>query len=205
MTDEQEPLQPARPGRPAYLMVALVIAWMLGVGGVMGGCQTLQFYRQTTHPSLDLDNHISQDLRAHVEAQHTARIEALNANQNRMIPLGAANVLLSGLLIVACARALSGRPAAHHLALQAIGANIAYAIVDFVVSAPVRYAVIQAGAQHPPATVPPIPGAQIAALYAWFFRLLLLAQLLLLSLAAFALTRPSVLAWYRSGKPERDG
>lgn len=204
MADEQVPQKPAKPGRPAYLIIALVVAWMLGVGGVMGGCQTLQFYRQTTHPSLDLDNHISQDLRAHVEAQHIARIEALNAHQTRMIPLAAANVLLSGLLIVACARALSGRPTAHNLAMQAIGANIAYAVVDYLVSAPVRYAVIQAGALHPPVTIPPIPGAQIAAMYSWFFRLLLVAQILLLALGAFALTRPRVLAWYRSDEPEED-
>ena len=204
MPDEQASQKPARPGRPAYLIIALVVAWMLGVGGVMGGCQTLQFYRQTTHPSLDLDNHVSQDLRAHVEAQHTARIEALNAHQNRMIPLAAANVLLSGLLIVACARALSGRPTAHHLAMQAIGANIAYAVADFLVSAPVRWAVIQAGALHPPATIPPIAAAQVAVMYTWFFRLLLLAQILLLALAAIALTRPRVLAWYRSDEPEED-
>ena len=201
MPDDRASHKPARPGRPAYLMPALLVVWMLGVGGVMGGCQTLQFYRQTTHPSLDLDAHISPELRAHVEAQQTARIEALSAHQSRMIPLAAANVLLSGLLIVACARALSGRPSAHNLALQAIGANIAYAVVDYVVSAPVRYAVIHAGAQHPPATMPPIPEAQVAAMYAWFFRLALFGQLAVLAITAFALTRPRVLAWYRADEP----
>lgn len=204
MPDDEVSPPPTRPGRPAYLILALVVAWSFGVGGVMSGCNTLQFYRQTTHPSPAFDARMSQDLRDQAEALNAARVEALDTHHHRMIPLAAADVLLSGLLIVACARALSGRPAGHNLALQAIGANIAYAVVDYFVSNPLREAVIQAGASHPPTTVPPLPEAQIAAIYAWFFRSTLAAEVLVLALAAYALTRPRVLRWYRADEPRED-
>jgi hypothetical protein len=179
-------------------VAVLVIAWMLGVGGVMNGCGNLQFFRQTTQPVLEVDASVDPVLRTYLESVHTSRIEALNAHHGRMIPLAAADALLSGLLIVACARALSGRPRAHHLALQAIAANILYAIADFVVSAPVREAILRAASLPPPDVGASLDQASLALAYSWGFRLILLAHLFALGAAAFALTRPRVLTFYRA-------
>jgi len=204
MSDDLDPKPRPKLSRPAYLVVSLIVVWCLGVGGVMNGCDTLQFYRQTTHPNPELDSKMDPMLRSSMEAQHEARVEARNANHRRMIPLAAADVLLSGLLIVACARALSGRPRSHLLALQAIFANILYAIVDFFVAAPIREAIITAGVAHPPSPMPGITPDQLAGVYAWVFRFLLVVHVAVLGLAAFALTRPRVLSLFQQPEPEEE-
>jgi hypothetical protein len=187
-----------------FVVLALVVASSLGMGGLMFGCDKLQFYQQSTTPNIELDDRVTPEFRAHVEAWHGARIEALNKHHGRMIPLAAANVLLSGLLVIACSRALSGRPGTHRLALQAIGVNALYAIVDYIVSSPVRQAIIDASASHPPETVPQVDQTDIASAYAWGFRILLFAQLALLGLCAYALTRPRALALYQADEQEED-
>jgi hypothetical protein len=204
MPDDPESKPRPKMARPLYLVVALVVVWCLGVGGVMSGCGTLQFYRETTHPSLELDSKMDPTLRRSVEAQHEARLEALNANQGRMIPLAAADVLLSGLLIVACARALSSRPRSHLLALQAIFANVVYAAADYFVAAPIRNAIVAAGVAHPPSAMPEIDPSQLATIYGWLFRFILVAHVAILGLAAFALTRPRVLGLFQQQEPEEE-
>lgn len=204
MPDDQEPKSSPKAARPLYLVAALIVVWSLGVGGVMSGCGTLQFYRETTHASLELDSKMDPMLRRSVEAQHEARVEALNANAGRTVPLAAADVLLSGLLIVACARALSGRPRSHVLALQAIFANIAYAVADYFVAAPVRDAIVAAGVAHPPSLMPELGPGQLEAIYAWMFRFVLVAHVAILGLAVFALTRPRVLSLFQQPEPEEE-
>jgi hypothetical protein len=183
-------------------VAALVAAWILGVGGVTNGCGMLQFYRQSTHPAVPADARMSPELRAKLDAVQKARVEALGAHSGRMVPLAAADVLLSSLLIVACARALAARPGAHALALQALGANAAFAVVDFVLSRPVRWLVIDAAMR-------PTPGAGSAdlpptSLGWWFYRVVLAVQLVVFGLAAFALTRPRVMAAFGDSDSEEE-
>lgn len=190
-----------RPSRPLYLVVALILGWTFGIGGVMSGCGMLRFY-QEPEASLEVHEPSAEGFDAYFAQQQKAAKEAsakaLNENDGRMVPLAAANVLLSALLIVACARALAGKPNAHHLALQAVVANILYAIADYFVSAPIRDAVISAAAIRPAAPVPQqLDPGQLALAVAWSFRLLTAAHILALGLIAFTLTRPKVLAFFR--------
>lgn len=205
----QPSVPPRHPSRPVYLVVALVAAWTLGIGGVMSGCGLLQFYREPNQKA-EIHEPSQEGLGAYLaeqqKASQEARDKALNENQDRMVPLAVANVLLSALLILACARALAAKPRAHHLALQAIAANILYAVADYFVSAPVREAVIRAAATGPaPSPESQLDPTQLAAAVAWSFRLVAAAQLLVLGLVAYALTRPRVVAFFQPDDEDPEG
>ncbi len=206
MQPEPKPsVPPKRPSRPVYLVVALVVGWTFGIGGVMSGCGLLRFYQEpTTETEVHetegegLGGYLAEQQKASAEASE----KALNDNHGRMVPLAAANVLLSALLILACARALAAKRNAHNLALQAIVANLVYAIADYFVSAPVREAVVRAAATgSPPAGAHQLDPGQLALAVAWSFRLLSIAQVVALGLIAFALTRPRVVAFFQ---PDND-
>jgi len=205
-SNPQPSVPPPRPSRPLYLVVALIVGWTFGIGGVMGGCGLLRFYQEPDtgvevhEPANDgLDAYFAQQQKAAKEAS----AKALNENSGRMVPLAAANVLLSGLLIVACARALAAKRNAHNLALQAVAANIVYAITDYFVSAPIREAVIAAASIRPaPNDVQQLDPNQLALAVTWSFRLLSAAHVVTLGLIAYALTRPRVIAYFRRDHDE---
>jgi hypothetical protein len=188
--------------RPTYLVLALLLAWVLGVGGLVNGYSTLQYYRETTHSTPQLEAvKAPESMRKYLEAQRQlfeaqekARTAVLDQYHDRMVPLAAANLVLSGLLIVACARALSGRARAHHLALQAVFANMGYAVVEFVANGPLRQAMAEATRQN---ALPNLDADQLAMATTWVYRFGLALQLLALALVALALTRPRVLAVYQ--------
>lgn len=187
--------------RPLLLVVVLFVTWTLGLGGLMSGCGTLEFYRSNTHDtSIATNARMSQQMQEYVQAQQKARVHAMTLHQRRMVPLGAANMLLSALLVLACARALSLRPNAHWLAQQAVFANLAFAIVDYLVSAPVREAIIKAGVDHP-LTTEGLSSEQLATTFRWAFRTGMLLQVAALSVAAWLLTRPQIVALYRPSSP----
>ncbi|HOT09426.1 MAG TPA: hypothetical protein PK710_06640, partial [Polyangiaceae bacterium] len=39
------PSMPPVSKRPRYLVVALIVAWTFGIGGIMNGCELLRFYK----------------------------------------------------------------------------------------------------------------------------------------------------------------
>jgi hypothetical protein len=190
------PRTSARTPRPGYLVASLVLASMLGLGGLTNGCGTIQFYRQSTHPGLPVDSKMDPELRSWVEYVHQARNEGLVSYTHRIVPLATANALLSFLLVVACAVALAGRPRAHSLALQATFANLAYTIVDFVLERPLRGLIIDAATRAPPGAAALADRLPTALGWWWMYRGLFGAQLLALALVAWVLTRPKVVALY---------
>lgn len=201
MQSEPQPALPTRPPRPPYLVVALIVGWIFGIGGVMGGCELLRFYQE---PDTSVEVHKASDddlggyFAEQARASKEASAKALEQHHGRMVPLAVANVLLSALLILACARALAGKRNAHSLALQAVAANIVYAIVDYFLSAPVREAILTATASRPfPGDAQQLDPAQFSAAVAWSVRLLSAGQVLILGLVAYALTRPRVIAFFR--------
>jgi len=189
---------PPRPEkqRPAYLLIALIVAWMFGLAGMFNGCQTLSFYRQSTQPTLLIDS--KQKLATEIKK---ARIDALNAHHARMIPIAAANLLLSALLIVACWRALSGRRGAHSLAIQAVAANGAFSLADFVVTRPVRAAIIDAVSMQPEA-MQNLSQHQFILAFWWSHRMVLAGNLMVFVLIGYALTRPRVIELF--SQPDDD-
>lgn len=201
------------PKRPTYLVVALLVAWLIGVGGMMGGCGLVQFYQNPTSSAVQVHepqetNDWSQYLAKQRMVTKHASDEALVKYQTRMLPLGIANALLSAVLIIAVARAFAGRVGSRPLVLQAVIANAVYAIVDYVLSAPVRQTMIDA-AVAVPMTVPmtelttdpkavSINPAQLGSAMSWTVQLFFVLQLCVWVSIAFALTRPRVHAYYRA-------
>jgi hypothetical protein len=181
--------------RPGYLILALIASWMIGLGGMTNGCQTLNFYRQATQPTLVFDGKLAAEIKK-------ARIDALNTQHARMVPLAAANLLLSGLLIFACWRALSGRRGAHALTIQAVVANAAFSVADFVVSRPVRALIIDSVSAHAPETMQQLSPPQLANAFWWSQRIMLAGNLLVFALIGYALTRPRVIEIF--SQPEDD-
>jgi len=203
MSSSLPPNAPRRLARPGYLVAALVVASMMGMGGLTNGCHVLQFYRQSTHPSPAADSRMSSEIAARVEMVHQARVHALTTYSSRMIPLAAANAILSMLLIIAAAGALGGRPKSHALALQAVAANLAWTVVDYVLEHPLRGIIIDAASRHPPGFAPG-PEPPPASIGWWFFRGILVVQVLAFGLIAIALTRPRVTAFYGDQQPEEE-
>lgn len=198
---------PPRPARPPYLVVALIVGWTFGIGGVMSGCELLRFYQEPDTSSPQVHETADEGLAGYLAEQQRiskeASAKALELHHGRMVPLAAANVLLSALLIIACARALAAKRNAHHLALQAVAANILYAIVDYFVSAPVREAVITATtSQALPGESQQLDPAQLASAVAWSVRLLSFTHVAVLGLVAYALTRPRVVAFFQPPEEE---
>lgn len=200
------PSSSPRVRRPGYLVAALVLASMLGLGGLTNGCGTIQFYRQSTHPALPSDSKMDPELRAWVEFVHHARNDGLVTLTKRIVPLAVANALLSFVLIVASAAALAGRRRASALALQATLANIAYAIIDFVLERPLRAIVIDAATRVPPGVALMADRIPSASAWWWMYRVMLAAQLIALAAIAVALTRPGAVAFFGQGEDEeQDG
>ena len=195
----------SRPRRPTYLVAALVVAWILGVGGIMGGCETLRYYRGPDTTAVEAHKPTEEGMARYFAEQwratREAQVKALDEYRDRMIPLAVANVVLSSLLVVACARALASKFNAHNLALQAVAATILYTIVDCFVSDPMRHAMITAAAAIPAPSAPqPADPAEITATISavsWAGRMVFAVKVGVLGLVAYALTRPNVVAFFQ--------
>ena len=196
MSDSQPPM-PSRPQRPLYLLVALFAAWALGLGGIMVGCVTISVCR-------DPGAILSEATRMETDGALEGFVEALDLRRGSMIPLAAANTVLSSLLVVACSRALASKRNARSLALQAVIANIMYAIVGYFVSAPVREAYVASTvAMSVPGQSQPVDTTQLAATIDWNIRLMAAIRVAVLCFVAYSLTRPRVIAFFQP--PEESG
>ncbi|MFO0661339.1 MAG: hypothetical protein U0165_16125 [Polyangiaceae bacterium] len=134
MSDSKAP----RPMRPVLLMLTMLLCIVMGWSGMAMGCNTIQAYRS---PSLqDPPLREGEDPRIHeqVVALTQAMRPVLDESRPVRLPLAIANMLLSALLVVATTRALGGRPGAWGLAVQAVLANAALAIAEFVSTASFR-------------------------------------------------------------------
>lgn len=194
--------------RPIYLVIALIVAWIIGMGGLMGGCNVVQFYQNPTDQTMHVHApEGSDDLARYFAQQHQvtkqASDKAMLQYQNRMLPLGIANALLSGLLIVASARALGGRYGSLALVFQAVIANGVYTVVDYFLSRPVRDATIAAAVAEPMsfAKEESWDPSALGAAMGWTVHALFIAQLIALGLIAYALTRPAVIKYFQSIQP----
>lgn len=139
-----DPEAPERPRAPAGLLVAMLVCFVMAVGGSMGGCRDLRFYSagQVDEPALvaGVDPREQEALTAFARADREAR----NHARRYRLPLATANLLLSSLLLFGAARAFGGRPGVRGLVSQAIGANAALAVVDYVLNRDFRGELIPA-------------------------------------------------------------
>lgn len=128
----------------------MMLTWLIGVQGLMGGCSVVTLLRQGTMD--DVSAAVSKEetkdpLQAIVMVKQAAQLKAMGEAQDVTFPLNAAKLLLSAVLIVASGLAMGGRPGVRALAFQAVLANAALAVVDYALTRSVRAAWIEAAAR----------------------------------------------------------
>ncbi|MCU0682900.1 MAG: hypothetical protein MUF34_11725 [Polyangiaceae bacterium] len=195
--------RPARPRPPRLFAFAMVLCMALGFGGTMNGCNVLQFYRSSVReepPMPDGDEAEREKWREGVRASW----DVFDRARATQVPLAAADLVLSALLMMVAWRALQGRPGTRGLAAQAVAVNGAYALLEYALSTPVRAAFVSVLVEHMPRSslrLPtPLPDEQLSealhqALYFLLFRAPFGFKLVSYSLSLIALSLPSARAY----------
>lgn len=171
--------------RPIYLVIALIAMWVMGMNAAADGYVVVK----VIHNPLSLST-----AGAGKEALATAFVRAVSQHPRVNLPLGIAQILLGGLLVLISIKALVARHASTSFALQVLAANALLVIVSYALRQPVRGAVVDAivgsGLVHRPSGISTAAFQRLERLQAWWaFRILLGLQLAALGLCAFALTR----------------
>lgn len=109
------------PRRPWYLLVAIVVAWLFGVGGCTEGTQIIGGYWSPAPDPTELaaDAPTEQE-RAHLKEAGTRCLVATDNAKGRIFPLGVASFLLGAAIVVFAARAMAGRKSARALLVQLV-------------------------------------------------------------------------------------
>jgi hypothetical protein len=133
--------------RPWYLVVAMSLTAVVGLFGSSNGCATVDFLRGERAAPSTTDVGPGGEVPAWVRSgvvRERARLEALAAHHDRAFPLALAKLVLGMLLLGASGAALAGRRGARNLMLQAVAANAALALVDWMLTGAVREAMASA-------------------------------------------------------------
>lgn len=194
--------------RPWYLVLAMAITWLVGVQGLTSGCATVAYLREGSAP--DVEAALVEVRRAEEPAEslaalhEAARLKATVERSDLTFPLGAARMLLAGLLVVASGLALAGRPGGRTLALQALAAFAVFALVDYALTRPLREAwigVVVQGAFALPEGMAERDLLSRGAFWWWMERArLVVLEVAGLGFAAFALTRPRTRAFFQAAR-----
>lgn len=186
--------------RPWYLVAAMVVTWFIGVHGLNNGFSTAAFLRAGTMPD---SSTAALHAGTMADVLEFAQIQAQGAmlmHARTVFPLSVAEVILSGLLVVASGLAMGGRRGARSLALQAIGANAILVIAVFVLTPMLRAAYLEGILRAvDTVTLPPPQRAALTnpgyLLWAWRIKLVVF-DLGLLALGALALTRTRTRSYF---------
>jgi hypothetical protein len=154
--------------RPFYLWLALGVLTFWGLGAINHGLFTIQLVRSPPTASTLAPPDLASAI---ANADLAARV----AHARQLAPVGIAQLLLGGLLLWLAVRAMFGGRVRLGLLMQALLANFAVVIVDFVMSRPVRAAtvdaVIASGVALPNVPDGQAPPFAVATLLWWSLRL----------------------------------
>ncbi len=140
----RQPAQPAkaspagrRPGRPWYLVVALLGAWFFGSNAALVGWERLSLFQTgieqveaaATDPTADDDR---------LQAQRDRLDDAVYAARRRMLPLAAGSLLLGVSLWIFAVGAMAGRPGARVLLCQLVAAHAVLGVLFYLLTPDVR-------------------------------------------------------------------
>jgi hypothetical protein len=117
----------------------MVLTWFIGVHGLNIGFSTAAFLRAGTMPDVTAAFR-GGTVRDALELAAREELRAMLTCSRVTFPLAVAEVLLSGLLVVASGLAMGGRQGARGLALQAVGANALLAVTAFALTPALRAA-----------------------------------------------------------------
>jgi len=174
--------------RPWYLVAAMILTWVMGFQGLNFGFSTAARLRAGTMPDVSGLAVHAGTIADVIEYGALCWMRATLANPRVTFPLAIAELILSGLLVVASGLAMGGRRGARNLALQAILVNAIFAVAAFGLTPFVRVATVEGVLRALDSGAFPRPQRE-AFLCQWVLRIPLLFQLGALALAALALTR----------------
>ena len=177
----------------------MVLTWFIGVNGLNIGFTNAAFLRAGTVPDVTAQLRGGTVADA-LELATREEFRAMLAHSRVTFPLAVAEVILSGLLIVASGLAMGGRRGARGLALQAIGANALLAVTAFALTPALR-AAYSDGLVRAVDMVPARERAVLAdmGLIQWGLCIKLVAlPLAALALGALALTRARTKSYFEA-------
>lgn len=171
-------------------MVALLAMWLVGMNAFAEGWVIVSV---VTDPWVAAPSAGDGSLEAVIRA---ALVSGIAETQDRMLPLGVAELLLGGVLVAIAAKALFGRRASPSLAIQVIVANALVLVMGYALRQPVRERVVEAIVksgleQRPSGTSAHSFTASVRTKWWWSFRVSFSLQLVALGLSGIALTRRS--------------
>jgi hypothetical protein len=122
---------PAERKRPVYVMLALLVALLLGTSAANGAWSVIETYREPIDPSLAGENLSDEADRAAVIARYEAYVHVLDAARPRGWPVAVGSLLLGTGVVIAAIRALGGGRTARALLLQLIVAQAALGAASY--------------------------------------------------------------------------
>jgi hypothetical protein len=189
--------------RPVYLVIALLLVWMVGLFGATEGCQTIDVLHHPESVRVALDR--MND--AETSKRQEALIDTVLRFRQTVTPLAIGQLLLGSLLTFTAGLTLLGRGQARKVALQAIVVYALFLPLDYVMRRPMRAVAIDAIAEG--VTFPPLEeggsspeASDLRVVYWWAYRGALGAQLTILAIGLFAMTRPRVRAFFSAAGSE---
>jgi hypothetical protein len=189
--------------RPVYLVIALLLVWMVGLFGATEGCQTIDVLHHPESVRVALER--MSDIET--SKRQEALIDTVLRFRQTVTPLAIGQLLLGSLLTFTAGLTLLGRGQARKIALQAIIVYALFLPLDYVLRRPMRAVAIDAIAQG--LTFPPLEegtstpeASDLRVVYWWAYRGALGAQLTILALGIFAMTRPRVRAFFGAASAE---
>lgn len=184
----EQTVEVAAPKRPLSLAFAMFFCMVMALGGSLRGCEETRFHwgRDGYDVPLATTKDATEQERFRAFAHDQYRV--LDQARRIRVPLSLANFLLSSLLLLAASRAAGGRAGSRKLAVQAITANAALAVTDYVVGREVRAQLVEVFVQHWPTLVKaPLPeGEGTPHAVVWLFFRLQLATILGICAAGYA-------------------
>ncbi len=182
----------ARPRRPLYLTIALLLVWLMGLMGATDGLGSIDILRDP-HAALSV---VERTLDPKAQQLREAMIQAVISTRDVSAPLAAAGLVLSSLLAIAAGRAMFGRGRGHKLLVQAVVVYAIYLPIAYVIGRPIRENILARLEVPDSAEITVVDGLTAAELalgadfLAWWWRIVLGFQLLVLGAVLFVLTRP---------------
>lgn len=181
----------ARPRRPLYLTISLLLVWLMGLMGATDGLGSIDILRDP-HAALSV---VERTLDPKAQQLREAMIQAVISTREVAAPLAAAGLVLSSLLAIAAGRAMFGRNRGHKLLVQAVVVYAIYLPIAYVIGRPIREDMLARLdlADSAEVTIDGLTAAELALgadFLAWWWRIVLGFQLLVLGAVLFVLTRP---------------
>lgn len=109
------------PKRPWYLLVAIVIAWLFGVGGCTEGTAVIGAYWSPSPDVTEIANRATtEEDRVKVRESATRCFVATDEAKRRVFPLGVASFVLGTAVMMFAARTMAARKTARSLLVQLV-------------------------------------------------------------------------------------